>query len=45
MNKIKKQQKAIDFQEHLAERLKNKKFKKYFDEYGIKLKKQYERIK
>ena len=33
-NKI---QKAVDFQEYLAEKLKNPKFKKYYDEYGKQL--------
>ncbi|MDD3102117.1 MAG: helix-turn-helix transcriptional regulator [Patescibacteria group bacterium] len=37
MNKIKKSQKAVDFQEYLAEQLKNRKFKKYYDEYGKQL--------
>lgn len=33
----KKMQKAVDFQEYLAEKLKNPKFKKYYDEYGKQL--------
>lgn len=37
MKKNRKIEKAIDFQEDLAERLKNPKFKKYFDEYGKQL--------
>lgn len=37
MNKIKKAQKAVDFQEYLAEQLKNSKFKKYYNEYGKQL--------
>lgn len=37
MNKRKKTQKAVDFQEYLAERLKNPKFRKYYDEYGKQL--------
>jgi len=37
MNKNKKQLKSVDFQEHLAERLKNPEFKKYYDEYGKQL--------
>ena len=37
MNKRKKIQKAVDFQEYLAEKLKNPKFRKYYDEYGKQL--------
>ena len=37
MNKTKKIQKAVDFEEYLAEQLKNPKFKKYYDEYGKRL--------
>jgi len=37
MSKNKKQLKAIDFQEYLAEQLKNPKFKKHYDEYGRQL--------
>ena len=37
MNKIKKNKKAIDFQKYLAQRLKNAKFKEYYDEYGKQL--------
>jgi len=37
MNKKKKNQKAVDFQEHLREQLKNPEFKKYYDEYGKQL--------
>ena len=37
MNKKKKNQKAVDFQEHLKEQLKNPEFKKYYDEYGKQL--------
>jgi len=33
----KNQQKATDFQEYLKEQLKDPKFKKYFDKYGIQL--------
>ena len=33
----KKTQKAVDFQEYLAEKLRNPKFKKYYDEYGKQL--------
>lgn len=35
--KINQIQKAVDFQEYLAEKLKNPKFKKYYDEYGKQL--------
>jgi len=37
MNKRKNIQKAVDFQEYLAEKLKNPKFRKYYDEYGKQL--------
>ncbi|MBI2038485.1 MAG: helix-turn-helix transcriptional regulator [Candidatus Nealsonbacteria bacterium] len=37
MNKVKKIQRAVDFQEYLSEELKNPKFKKYYDEYGKQL--------
>ena len=37
MNKRKKIQKAVDFQEYLAEKLKNPRFKGYYDEYGKQL--------
>ncbi len=37
MNKSKKNQKAIDFQNYLAEKLRNPKFKKYYNEYGKQL--------
>ena len=37
MNKKKKNQKAVDFQEYLREQLKNPEFKKYYDEYGKQL--------
>jgi len=37
MNKIKSTKKAVDFQEYLAEKLKNPKIKKYYDEYGKQL--------
>ncbi len=33
----KKNKKAIDFQEYLSKQLKDKDFKKYFDEYGKQL--------
>ena len=37
MNKTKKIQKTVDFQKYLAEKLKDSKFKKYYDEYGKQL--------
>ncbi|MBU1291875.1 helix-turn-helix transcriptional regulator [Patescibacteria group bacterium] len=37
MNKSKKQLKAIDFQEYLAEQLKNPEFKRHYDEHGRQL--------
>ena len=37
MNKVKKYQKAVDFQGYLSERLKNPKFRRYYDEYGKQL--------
>jgi len=37
MNKSKKQLKAVDFQEYLAEQLKNPEIKKYYDQYGKQL--------
>lgn len=37
MNKKKKNQKAVDFQEYLEKQLKNPEFKKYYDEYGKQL--------
>jgi len=45
MNKIKKTKKAVDFQEHLAERLRNHKFKKYYTEYGKQLEIAYQILK
>ena len=36
MNKRKKTKKVVDFQVYLAEKLKNPKFRKYYDEYGNK---------
>jgi len=36
MNK-RKTQKAVDFQDYLAEKLKNPRFRKYYDEYGKQL--------
>ncbi|MDO8265170.1 MAG: helix-turn-helix transcriptional regulator [Candidatus Parcubacteria bacterium] len=37
MNKIEKNQKAADFQVYLAEKLKNPKFKRCYNEYGKQL--------
>jgi len=37
MNKNKNNQKAVDFQEYLKEKLENHKFKKYYDEYSKQL--------
>lgn len=37
MNKKNRNQKAVDFQEYLAEKLKNPKIRKYYDEYGKQL--------
>jgi len=37
MDKNKKQLKAVDFQEYLAEQLKDPEFKRYYDEYGRQL--------
>ena len=37
MNKNKKRQKYVDFQEYLANQLKNPEFKKYYEEYGKQL--------
>lgn len=37
MPKRKKVQKAVDFQEYLAEKLKNPQFKKYYEQYGKQL--------
>jgi len=37
MNKKKKVQKAVDFQEYLAVKLKNPRIKKSYDEYGKQL--------
>jgi len=36
MNK-RKTQKAVDFQDYLAKKLKNPRFRKYYDEYGKQL--------
>ncbi len=45
MNKLKKSQKAVDFQEYLAGRLRNPKFKKYYNEYGKQLEIAYQILK
>lgn len=45
MNKRKKTQKAVDFQWYLAEKLKNPKFRKYYDEYGKQLEIAYQILK
>lgn len=37
MDKRKKTKKVVDFQEYLTEKLKNSKFRKYYDEYGKQL--------
>ena len=43
--KINKIEKAVDFQEYLAEKLKNHRFKKYYDEYGKQLEIAYQILK
>lgn len=45
MNKTKKLQKAVDFQEYLNEKLKNRNFRKYYDEYGKQLEIAYQILK
>lgn len=45
MNKVKKSQKAVDFQEYLAGRLRNPKLKKYYNEYGKQLEIAYQILK
>lgn len=45
MNKRKKVQKAVDFQEYLQEQLKNPEFKKYYDEYSKQLEIAYQILK
>ena len=45
MNKRKKNQKAVDFQEYLAKELKNSKFKKYYNEYSKRLEIAYQILK
>jgi len=42
MNKNKKQLKAVDFQEYLAEQLKDPEFKRYYNEHGEQLKIAYQ---
>lgn len=42
MEQIKPVSRAIDFDEVLAEKLKNPKFKKYYDEYGRQLELAYQ---
>lgn len=42
MNKRKQNQKAVDFQEYLTKRLKNPRFRKYYDEYGKQLEVAYQ---
>ena len=44
MNK-RKTQKAVDFQDYLAEKLKNPRFRKYYDEYGKQLEIAYQILK
>lgn len=41
----KKHQKAKDFQKYLTERLKNPKFRKYYNEYGKQLEIAYQILK
>ncbi len=45
MNKRKITKKAVDFQEYLAEKLKNPKIKRYYDEYGKQLEIAYQILK
>jgi len=45
MNKRKKTKKVVDFQVYLAEKLKNPKFRKYYDEYGKQLEIAYQILK
>ena len=45
MTKRKISKKAVDFQVYLAEKLKNPKFKKYYDEYGKQLEIAYQILK
>jgi len=40
-----KNQKAVDFQKYLAEKLKNPKFRKYYNEYGKQLEIAYQILK
>jgi ribosome-binding protein aMBF1 (putative translation factor) len=43
--KINKIERAVDFQEYLAEKLKSPRFKKYYDEYGKQLEIAYQILK
>jgi ribosome-binding protein aMBF1 (putative translation factor) len=45
MNKVKKSQKAVNFPEYLAGRLRNPRFKKYYNEYGKQLEIAYQILK
>ncbi len=45
MNKRKKTKKVVDFQVYLAEKLKNPKFRKYYNEYGKQLEIAYQILK
>ena len=45
MNKRKKTKKAVDFQRYLAEKLRNPKFRKYYDAYGKQLEIAYQILK
>jgi len=45
MNKRKKTQKTVDFQGYLAEKLRNPKFRKYYNEYGKQLEIAYQILK
>ena len=45
MNRRKKSQKAVNFQKYLAEKLKNPKFRKYYNEYGKQLEIAYQILK
>jgi len=45
MNKRKKAKKAVDFQVYLAEKLKNPKFRRQYDEYGKQLEIAYQILK
>ena len=45
MNKEKNIKKAVDFQEYLAEKLKDSEIKKHYDEYGKQLEVAYQILK